>query len=572
MAIKELKLGDEGSAILIIQSTQSDPQKALSELIENSIDAKAKIIEIIRHRRKGEMEIIVKDDGEGVKVGPDNNSDMDRVATGICDSCKKKLPEKLRENIQGEFAIGLLGFAAISQNLEMISRTAISQKTAFLNFKSGSLKYESGFLRKNLKNSGTEVRLYPVHRNIANRLSAVKLKKYLGEELRERIKKTKVKIFIKDNVGQKRELEVIPLDYVGDKIKNISKVKTPDGNITFKLFIAQHGDEGKVSIYRRGTKVIDDVSEIPELNHEPWNNQLLKGMIDSRFINVPPGTRKGIVPDVKLEYLINATESIEKIVINEIKKAEVLREKALSRDIIKTLRDAFSEVVQELSEDYSWFDTESGQGIPGKRPQGGTRPGTKKMVRIAAGPLDRVTVTPKVSQVLINERKTFVAKAWTPNDELIPINVKYHWKMDPISLGRLEQNNNECVFVAGPEEGDVEISVKATLEGKHAKSLVTVIILKAGKKTAESKFPTPIPIYKPTKFWRSRWNKSVNTLEYNSGHNDYLEAKERSKKAYLRYFGFLFSKHLVLHNFRNIGEDSILERMIEVVTRLENRL
>lgn len=571
MTIKELKLGDEGSAILIIQSTQSDPQKALSELIENSIDAKAKIIEIIRHRKKGEVEIIVKDDGAGVNPGPNNNSDMDRVATGICDSFKKKLSEKLRENIQGEFAIGLLGFAAISENLEMISRTTISQKTAFLNLKTGSLEYESGFLRKNLENSGTEVRLYPVHRNISNRLTAEKLKKYLGEELRERIKKTKVKILIKDTVGQKRELEVKPLDYVGHKIQNINKVKTQDGNIIFKLFIAQQVEEGKVSIYRRGTKVIDDVSEIPELKHEPWNNPMLKGMIDSRFINVPPGTRKGIVPDIKLQNLINAVESIENIVINEIKIVEELKEKAISRNILKTLRDAFSEVIQELPEDYSWFDTEGGQGIPTKHVRK-TPPGKAKMVRIATGPLVRVTVTPKVSQILINERKTFVAKAWTPNDELIPINVKYRWEMDPISLGRLEQNNNECVFVAGPEEGDVEISVKATLEGKHAKSLVTVIILKAGKKTAESKFPTPIPIYKPTEFWRSRWNKSINTLEYNSGHNDYLEAKERSKKAYLRYFGFLFSKHLVLHNFRNIGEDLILERMIEVVTRLENRL
>ena len=111
MPKKELKLGDEGNAILIIQSTQSDPQKALSELIENSIDAKAKIIEIIRHRKKAEVEIIVKDDGEGVNPDTNNNSDMDRVATGICDSCKKKLSEQLRENIQGEFAIGLLGFA-----------------------------------------------------------------------------------------------------------------------------------------------------------------------------------------------------------------------------------------------------------------------------------------------------------------------------------------------------------------------------------------------------------------------------------------------------------------------------
>jgi len=101
---------------------------------------------------------------------------------------------------------------------------------------------------------------------------------------------------------------------------------------------------------------------------------------------------------------------------------------------------------------------------------------------------------------------------------------------------------------------------------------VEVIILKAGKRTSESKFPTPIAVYRPNESWRSRWNKPINTLEYNSGHYDYLIAKDKSKKAYLRYLGFLFSKHLVLHNFGNVGEDSILERMIEVITRLENRL
>ena len=118
------------------------------------------------------------------------------------------------------------------------------------------------------------------------------------------------------------------------------------------------------------------------MKHEPWNNPMLKGMIDSRFINVPPGTRKGIVPDIKLQYLINAAELIENIVINEIKKAEELKEKALSRDVLKTLRDAFSEVIQELPEDYSWFDTESGQGIPTKR-YTKTQPGIPKMVRIS---------------------------------------------------------------------------------------------------------------------------------------------------------------------------------------------
>ena len=129
MEEKKLKIGNEETAILQIQSSQPDPQKALAELVENCIDAKAKNINILRHRNKGKIEIVVSDDGEGVKAGKDGNSDMDRVPTSICDSIKKHLDEKSKDNVIGEFTIGLLGFATIGENLEMISKTETSTKT-----------------------------------------------------------------------------------------------------------------------------------------------------------------------------------------------------------------------------------------------------------------------------------------------------------------------------------------------------------------------------------------------------------------------------------------------------------
>jgi hypothetical protein len=36
--------------------------------------------------------------------------------------------------------------------------------------------------------------------------------------------------------------------------------------------------------------------------------------------------------------------------------------------------------------------------------------------------------------------------------------------------------------------------------------------------------------------------------------------------------GFLYAKQLVLHNFKASGENSVMERMIEVISRLENRI
>jgi hypothetical protein len=571
MEEKKLKIGDQGAAILTIQSTQSDPQKALAELIENSIDAQAKNIKVLRHKSKGKIEILVSDDGEGVKEGVDGNSDMDRIATEICNSFKKQLDEHLKEGIQGEFAIGLLGFSAIGENLEMISKTMTSKKTKYLKLSAGSLNYGSGISKIDLKSNGTEVRIWPVRDNIQHRLTADKLNKFLGEELCERIRQSQIKLLVEDQVGRRIEIEVKPQEYKGEKITSISKVMTPQGNIHFKLYITQQGDEGKVSIYRRGTKIIDDMTEIQELNHEPWKNKLLEGMINSRFINVPPATRKGIVPDTRFAELIEAVRSQETQIIEILDKALKQREQEINRDIIKSLRDAFQDIMEELPNEYSWFNTEGGIEIrkPGITPG---LPGKLFKIRLANGPLDYITITPKVSQIEPKERKKFLVKAWTPDDELIPIGVNYKWKIKPSNLGVIEINNDECFFTAGFQEGEVVITVNASLENNKAEESVEVLILEKTKKKSKSGFPIPNGIFLPSENWRSRWNESVNTLEYNTGHEDYQRAEKKGKKAYLRYMGFLYAKQLVLHNFKESGEDSVMERMIEVVSRLENRI
>lgn len=571
MEQKKLKIGDEDAAIRTIQSTQSDPQKAISEFIENSIDAHAKNIKILRHRHNGKIEIQIYDDGEGIKAGSDGNSDMDRIATEICNSFKKQLDERLREGIQGEFAIGMLGFAAVGDNLEILSRTESSRKTKFLKLKVGSLNYDSGVHTSKFDTSGTLVRIWPVRDNIQQRLTAEKLNKYLGEELRERIKQSQVKISIEDKVGRKVELEVKAQEYKGDKITQISKVKTAPGNIHFKLFIAQQGEKGKVTIYRHGTKIIDDITEIQELNHEPWNNSLLEGMIDSRFLNVPPATRKGVVPDEHLAEFVDAVVSQEKQITEILKTAIEKREKEMSRDIIKSLRDAFQDIMQELPTEYNWFDSKGGISI--KKP--GTTSGTageKFKIRLAPGPLEYITITPKVSQIEPNERKKFTVKAWTPDDEFIPIGVSYRWEIKPSSLGSIETENDECFFTAGLNEGEVKITVYASLENKKVQETVEVLILAKTSKRTAAGFPFPKPIDKPSENWRSRWDEIINTLEYNIGHEDYQNAEKKGKKILLRYMGFLYAKQLVLHNFKASGEEIVMERMIEVISRLENRI
>lgn len=571
MGEKTLRIGDEANAILLLQNSQSDPRKALAELVENAIDAKARNVHVTRHRAGGEIELLIEDDGEGVSPGPDGNSDMDRVATHICDSMKRRLSDLQKIHVQGEFAVGLLGFGAIGGNLEMVSRTALSPQSAYLRLTARCATYESGLARVHLPGAGTRVRVWPVHPHIAGRITADRLNKYLGEELRERLRETRVELVVEDTVGARKRIVVKPRDYAGERIKSIDKVATPSGNVTFRLFVAQEGDEGQVSIYRRGTKVLDDLTEIAELDHDPWNSPLVEGMIDSRFVSVPPATRRGIVPDQCFRELIDAVTSVEPEVREALRRAEEAREKKLSRDVVKKLRDAFAEVVRELPDEYAWFDAEGRHGMPSAiRPGSFTTKPTP--VRISLGPLHRVTITPQVSQVAPNEQRRYVAKAWTAKDELIPFGVAYRWSIDPPGLAMLRPSASECDLLAGPEEADLKLGVTAALAGVEARAFVTVQILAASKKHPQGGFPTPHPVHRPGEGWRSRWNKTLNTLDYNTGHPDYVTAKSRSSKAHLRYLGYLFSKHLVLHNFSQTGEEAVLERMVEVLERLETRL
>ena len=51
----KLRIADHWNAISIIASSQANPLKAVAEFVENSIDAQAKQVVIIRGKKKGEF-------------------------------------------------------------------------------------------------------------------------------------------------------------------------------------------------------------------------------------------------------------------------------------------------------------------------------------------------------------------------------------------------------------------------------------------------------------------------------------------------------------------------------------
>src|ERR1041385_760225 len=98
----KLRIGNDWNAITIIALSQSNPLKAIAELGENSIDAPATNVTIIRGRREGGQYLEVRDNGQGIPRDEEGRPDFRYVATHICDSVKRRLKVEGAIGLQGE--------------------------------------------------------------------------------------------------------------------------------------------------------------------------------------------------------------------------------------------------------------------------------------------------------------------------------------------------------------------------------------------------------------------------------------------------------------------------------------
>src|SRR2546422_4862769 len=384
-----LKIGDEWMAIQIIARSQANPQKAVAELLENCIDAGATRVIITRGRRRGRVFLRVSDDGRGVPLNDEGVPDFDYVATHICDPLKRRLDERQRGGVQGEFGIGLLGFWSIGRELEMVSQTGEAPPHMMI-LRSGSRTYERRRYLGGRAGPGVDVTIHEVHREVQSRLTAERLQRYLGEELRERLRGQGVPIVLGDRLPPSKTLEVRPAVFRGERIAEIGEIPVADHPpVRAEIYLAPEAlpraERPAVALYRLGTRVCQDIAALPEFAREPWSSGRLEGALDFADFRVAPASREGFTPDAAYSAFVEAVRVVEPILLERLRREEEARAEQAGRSLVRELQSAFARLLKDLpAGDYEWFGANcrrpfagGGEGRPGgpdALPGGGSVP------------------------------------------------------------------------------------------------------------------------------------------------------------------------------------------------------
>jgi hypothetical protein len=620
-----LKPADPFDLIRLLARSQSDPRKAVCELVQNSLDAGARRIEITWANEAGARTLRIWDDGRGVFPELAREDALRRIATTIGHSHKRSLTvqERQREMALGKYGIGLLGFWSVGHQMEIRSRVQGSE-TLVLRLEedrpSAEIEKARG-KRIDERDSSTEILIRGVHDVAARQIKPGRLQAYLAGELRgQLLGRDEVEIHIHDRVSRglaHKHFVVRPPRYLGRHLADHLALPVrgfEDARLELYLVPAEDDRRGLVQLACGGTAVLDDLAGITpdEGPRAPWDSGRLEGVIDFPELEVAPSTRRGFVPNAAAAALLEALPLIELPLRAVIAEDEIAHAAQKSKSVASEIRRAFRRVA--LLPEYELMSVRTAslaseanpvraggaadaegarlESAEGRGPTDEATPASSSATGAVAeppfadgsslvhemreapgndgglfppGPVARLRVAPTRLRLAPGAQRTLRATALDGDGRVADPEIAWTWRLE--GPGELEWHRNEARFAADVEPGTARIIVRAESGRDATDATIPVEVLTelAGAERAAG-IPEPSGVYAPNEVWRSRL---VGTdWQFNSGHKDYLAVEEVEARR-LRYLVHLFAKEVVLKNFGSQGDAHLLERMVEVLTHLD---
>jgi len=592
-----LRIGDQWNAIRIIARSQTNPLKAVCELVENAIDARAGCIRIVRRRNKGRIFLDLQDDGQGVLRTEEGLPDFDRIATHICDSLKRYLDKDERVGVHGEFGIGLLSFWNLGEQLQIVS-SGSEGRLYEMTLVRGQQAYKVRPMRGRLNLGGTRITVGPLLDATRHLVTGEKVQRYLSAELRDRIRTTGVQVRILDRIAR-RDLQVSPRQFEGEPLSEVGHVRTELGELKVELYLHAAGDGSRlgVAVCKDGTRVLPDITQLPAFERAPWSDGRLEGVIDFAALELAPGTRGGIVPDETYAIFVRAAESLEPAIQAAIDRYEQVEADRASQQILRQVQRAFVRALQELPpSEYLFFDLPQPRHGLGHRAglEAGSQgpadgvvlpsqadleqpdevpPAPVTPLVFEPGPLDAVRIHPRRSRRRPGESVELTATAFDEHGQRIERDVEFQWQTVE-GQATLEPCGDGVCRLQSDTAGAVVVLVIARQGQLTAEDRVVVKYVEGGDEAAGDA-AKGLPTYRlepePGQKRRSRYDATGNEIVINSAHRDFQASRGTTSK-HRRYIGKLYAKEVVLINFPHESPGEVMERLIEVLVRTEDAL
>ena len=601
-----VRVHDPFELIRWLALSQPDPRKALAELVQNSLDAEAKLIRVTRVREKGVPCLKILDDGEGIIPEMDRPEALRYIATHIGHSRKRSLSPQQRLELmtQGQYGIGLLGFWSLGERLEM--RTSLpGQKPHRLILNRDRPHYVIEPLKGKLAfdERFTEVVVVGLHREAMATLVTRRAADYLGAELRGQLLARDVNLVVEDKMARgraRRSLPVKPPRFLGERLDGLGPLEVP-GYPPIRLEIYLAGDETNgpgsqgLALYATGTLVAETFHELAALglDHAPWTDARLTGLVDFPALRVAPGSRRGVVPDEAAGVFVAALAKVERLLNELLEARERERAEQLDRTLIRDLQRAFRDFYRQRPR-YTMLPIRSsedpGSG-PGESGEGSGNGGDEASAGIAGpsepslgaetaavadlfppGPLAAVEVRPSRLRIECGGTKVARALATDSDGRAIPSGVDYRWELsDPVGVLRsVDQNPAKVLIVAGERPATGTLTVFARAADREARTTTPVEILEdLGAGPSDEGIPEPELVDHPGAAWRSRILDG--RWQVNTGHRDYQAIADRPTLK-LRYLALLFAKEVVLRSSQDPRLEDPLEQLAEIVAYADRRL
>ncbi len=608
-----LRPQDPFDLIRLLARSQSDPRKALAELVQNSLDAQARRVEITWFNEKGRRALRVWDDGTGIFPELEREEALRRIAQTIGHSHKRQLTpvERREQMILGKYGIGLIGFWSVAEVMEIRSRVGGGTSWCLQLFEDkGQAELVRGRAQRlDEEPTYTQITLRHVHEGAVRAIRPARLQAYLASELRGQLLERGAEVEIHDRVARGRapkEFRVRPQPFLGLPLSDPRELEVPgheDARVELYLVSSEDGRSGRVALACGGATVLDDIALIDgyELPRPPWSSGKLEGVIDFPELEVAPGTRRGFVPDDAAQAFLASLAGLERLLELRLAEEERRIESARNQSLAREIRRAFRTVVLRLPE-YELFDVKAGAREGAREPRASADPGSDADAAgepsgravlpsastgagleapteagdapeeelesdgelFAPGPLARVSLVPARLRLPPDSLRSVRARALDADGRRVLEPVSYHWQLE--GPGALEAEGERATFAAPSCEARSIVRVFAHSGGAGAEAALEIEVLAelAGREKVGG-IPEPAPVQAPAEPWRSRVRDG--TWEYNEAHPDCRSASE-TDAGRLRYLIHLFAKEIVLRNFGRPGDSEVLERLVQVLTHL----